>query len=137
MTNFRRRDPRRRLRGGLARAEKLEWRCDLARGAEPMETRRGLPGDPDDTHSRYIKAAIGDPLFGCLYMPNGNPPPGPLNSRSFRPVRRKESRARRWDLRFKSFPSSGKSATNLAGAGVPWNDRLSRTLPAVILPGVC
>jgi len=31
----------------------------LARGAEPMETRRGLPGDPDDTHSRYIEAAIG------------------------------------------------------------------------------
>ena len=30
----------------------------LARGAEPVETRRGLPGDPDDTHSRYIEAAI-------------------------------------------------------------------------------
>ena len=30
----------------------------LARGAEPMETRRGLPGDPDDTHSRYVEAAI-------------------------------------------------------------------------------
>jgi exodeoxyribonuclease-3 len=31
----------------------------LARGAEPEETRRGLPGDPDDAHSRYIEAAIG------------------------------------------------------------------------------
>jgi exodeoxyribonuclease-3 len=31
----------------------------LARGAEPIETRRGLPGDPDDTHSRYIEAEIG------------------------------------------------------------------------------
>ena len=74
----------------------------LARGGEPMETRRGLPGDPDDTHSRYIEAAIVDPLVGCLYMPNGNPPPGPLNSRYFRPVRRKETRARRWDLQFES-----------------------------------
>ena len=74
----------------------------LARGAEPMETRPGLPGDPDDTHSRYIEAAIGDTLVGCLYMPNGNPPPGPLNSRYFRPVRRKETRARRWDLQFES-----------------------------------
>ena len=74
----------------------------LARGAEPMETRRGLPGDPDDTQSRYIEAAIGDTLVGCLYMPNGNPAPGPLNSRYFRPVRRKETRARRWDLQFES-----------------------------------
>jgi exodeoxyribonuclease-3 len=49
----------------------------LARGAEPMETRRGLPGDPDDTHSRYIEAAIDGTLVGCLYLPNGNPAPGP------------------------------------------------------------
>jgi exodeoxyribonuclease-3 len=49
----------------------------LARGAEPVETRRGLPGDPDDTHSRYIEAAIGGMLAGCLYLPNGNPAPGP------------------------------------------------------------
>ena len=49
----------------------------LARGAEPVETRRGLPGDPDDTHSRYIEAAIGGLLVGCLYLPNGNPAPGP------------------------------------------------------------
>jgi exodeoxyribonuclease-3 len=45
----------------------------LARGAEPVETRCGLPGDPDDTHSRYIEAAIGGMLVGCLYLPNGNP----------------------------------------------------------------
>jgi exodeoxyribonuclease III len=49
----------------------------LARGAEPVETRRGLPGAPDDTHSRYIEAAIGGMLVGCLYLPNGNPAPGP------------------------------------------------------------
>ena len=49
----------------------------LARGAEPEETHRGLPGDPDDTHSRYLEAAIGGLTVGCLYLPNGNPAPGP------------------------------------------------------------
>jgi exodeoxyribonuclease III len=49
----------------------------LAKGAKPKETRRGLPGDPDDTHSRYIEAAVHDVIVGCLYLPNGNPQPGP------------------------------------------------------------
>jgi exodeoxyribonuclease-3 len=49
----------------------------LARGADPIETRRGLPGDPDDTHSRYIEAAVSGRLVGCLHLPNGNPAPGP------------------------------------------------------------
>ena len=49
----------------------------LARGNAPIETRRGLPGDPDDMHSRYIEAAVDGVLVGCLYLPNGNPAPGP------------------------------------------------------------
>ncbi|SOB87061.1 exodeoxyribonuclease-3 [Sphingomonas guangdongensis] len=49
----------------------------LARGDEPVETRRGLPGDPDDTQSRYIEAAVRGVLIGGLYLPNGNPRPGP------------------------------------------------------------
>lgn len=49
----------------------------LARGAVPIETRRGLAGDPDDLHSRYIEAAVEGMIIGCLYMPNGNPAPGP------------------------------------------------------------
>jgi exodeoxyribonuclease-3 len=49
----------------------------LARGAEPVETRQGLPGDPGDTHSRYLEAAIAGMIIGCLYLPNGNPAPGP------------------------------------------------------------
>jgi exodeoxyribonuclease-3 len=49
----------------------------LARGREPIETRRGLPGDPDDDQSRYIEAAVDGMLIGCLYLPNGNPAPGP------------------------------------------------------------
>jgi len=47
----------------------------LARGKTPIETRRGLPGDAGDTHSRYIEAAVDGLLIGCLYVPNGNPAP--------------------------------------------------------------
>ncbi|HEY4369124.1 MAG TPA: exodeoxyribonuclease III [Steroidobacteraceae bacterium] len=49
----------------------------LARNAEPAEIRRVLPGDADDAHSRYIEATVGGVLIGCLYLPNGNPAPGP------------------------------------------------------------
>ncbi len=49
----------------------------LAKDEEPVEIRRGLPGDPDDTHSRYIEAKVKDIVVGCLYLPNGNPQPGP------------------------------------------------------------
>ena len=49
----------------------------LARGRQPEETRRELPGDPEDVHSRYIEATIDGKLIGCLYLPNGNPAPGP------------------------------------------------------------
>ena len=49
----------------------------LARGMAPLESRRGLPGDPADTHSRYIEAAAHGVIVGCLYLPNGNPRPGP------------------------------------------------------------
>ncbi|MDP9128187.1 MAG: exodeoxyribonuclease III [Pseudomonadota bacterium] len=49
----------------------------LARGQAPLETRRGLPGDPADLHSRYIEAEILGIRIGCLYLPNGNPAPGP------------------------------------------------------------
>jgi exodeoxyribonuclease-3 len=49
----------------------------LARGTKPQEIKRGLPGDPDDEQSRYIEAAIDGILVACLYLPNGNPAPGP------------------------------------------------------------
>jgi exodeoxyribonuclease-3 len=49
----------------------------LARNCEPRELRRVLPGDPEDSHSRYIEAVVNDILIGCLYLPNGNPAPGP------------------------------------------------------------
>ncbi len=49
----------------------------LSRGEMPVEVRRGLPGDEEDLHSRYIEALVNDIRIGCLYLPNGNPAPGP------------------------------------------------------------
>ena len=49
----------------------------LAKGVDPVESRRGLPGDAKDTQSRYLEAAAHGVLVGCLYLPNGNPQPGP------------------------------------------------------------
>jgi exodeoxyribonuclease III len=49
----------------------------LARNSEPIEIRRALPGDADDVNSRYIEATVNGVVIGCLYLPNGNPAPGP------------------------------------------------------------
>jgi exodeoxyribonuclease-3 len=49
----------------------------LARGEPPKLRRIGLPGDPDDDHSRYIEAEVAGVTIGSIYLPNGNPQPGP------------------------------------------------------------
>jgi exodeoxyribonuclease III len=49
----------------------------LARGTQPVESRRGLPGDDSDDHARYLEAAVDGLVVACLYLPNGNPQPGP------------------------------------------------------------
>jgi exodeoxyribonuclease-3 len=49
----------------------------LARGAQPVEIRRALPGDPADKQARYLEAAIGGVIVTSIYLPNGNPQPGP------------------------------------------------------------
>jgi exodeoxyribonuclease-3 len=49
----------------------------LSRDADPVLTRRELPGDPSDTQARYIEAAVNGILIACVYLPNGNPQPGP------------------------------------------------------------
>jgi len=49
----------------------------LARGREITEVTRELPGDPEDLHSRYIEAVVDGITIGGLYLPNGNPAPGP------------------------------------------------------------
>ncbi len=49
----------------------------LSRIGQPEEVRRALPGDEEDEHSRYIEALVNGVLVCCLYLPNGNPAPGP------------------------------------------------------------
>jgi exodeoxyribonuclease III len=49
----------------------------LARDADPVVTRTVLPGAPDDTQARYIEAAVNGVLIASIYLPNGNPNPGP------------------------------------------------------------
>ena len=49
----------------------------LARGQTPVQVQAGLPGDAKDPQSRYLEAAVDGVLIACLYLPNGNPQPGP------------------------------------------------------------
>lgn len=49
----------------------------LARGTDPIPIRRSLPGDPADSQSRYLEAAVSGMIVSSLYLPNGNPQPGP------------------------------------------------------------
>lgn len=74
----------------------------LARGVKPVETRRGLPGDSEDLHSRYIEATVNGILLGCLYLPNGNPAPGP-----------------KFDYKLRWFDRFGKHAKKLLSTGAP------------------
>jgi len=60
----------------------------LSRVGQIHETRRGLPGDPDDSHSRYLEAAVNGIIVGALYLPNGNPRPGPRFEYKLRWMRR-------------------------------------------------
>jgi exodeoxyribonuclease-3 len=74
----------------------------LARGGDPIETQRGLPGDPDDSHSRYIEAAVTGMLVGCVYLPNGNPAPGP-----------------KFDFKLRWFERLSARAAELLASGAP------------------
>ena len=49
----------------------------LADGVKPVETQRGLPGDPDDEQARYLEAEVNGVRVASIYLPNGNPQPGP------------------------------------------------------------
>ncbi|MGN6375681.1 MAG: exodeoxyribonuclease III [Sphingomonas sp.] len=49
----------------------------LAKGMDPVERQRGLAGDPEDAHSRYLEVDVGGLTVASIYLPNGNPQPGP------------------------------------------------------------
>ena len=107
----------------------------LARGAKPIETRRGLPGDPDDMHSRYIEAAVDGVLVGCLYLPNGNPAPGPKFDYKLRWFERLTALRRGhcssstcpscWPAITTSCPPSWTSTSRSAGSTTPCSARKS------------
>lgn len=65
----------------------------LSKGIEVKELERVLPGDPEDSQSRYIEAMVGDILIVCLYLPNGNPVPGPKYDYKMRWFQRLQLRA--------------------------------------------
>src|SRR6201987_4211668 len=67
----------------------------LAHGMQPVVTRTELPGDPSDNQSRYIEAAVNGILIGCLYLPNGNPQPGPKFDYKLDWFRRLQAHARK------------------------------------------
>ena len=74
----------------------------LARGEPPIETRRGLPGEAEDIQSRYLEAAVKGVLVGCLYLPNGNPAPGP-----------------KFDYKLRWFDRFSARAAELLSSGLP------------------
>ncbi|MGA8713594.1 MAG: exodeoxyribonuclease III, partial [Roseiarcus sp.] len=67
----------------------------LARDREPVLTSTALPGDPADLQARYIEAAVEGILVCCLYLPNGNPQPGPKFDYKLAWFQRLEKHARR------------------------------------------
>lgn len=74
----------------------------LSRVGAPVEVRHALPGDDEDTHSRYIEALVSGIRLGCLYLPNGNPAPGP-----------------KFDYKLRWFERLTKHAAELLSDGTP------------------
>ena len=66
----------------------------LARGQDPVERQRGLEGEPEDEHSRYLEAEVDGVTIASLYLPNGNPQPGPKFDYKLRWIDRLAARAR-------------------------------------------
>ena len=74
----------------------------LSRRGKPQEVRRALPGDSEDLHSRYIEAVVGGITIVCIYLPNGNPAPGP-----------------KFDYKLRWFERLTAHAATLFASGVP------------------
>jgi exodeoxyribonuclease-3 len=66
----------------------------LARDAQPVVRQKGLAGEPEDDHSRYLEAEVGDLIVASIYLPNGNPQPGPKFDYKLRWIDRLAARAR-------------------------------------------
>jgi exodeoxyribonuclease-3 len=81
-----------------AGTESPSWRA----AAPPSRHAAGLPGDPADVQSRYLEAAVSGILFACLYVPNGNPRPGP-----------------KFDYKLAWYDRLQAHAADLIGSGMP------------------
>jgi exodeoxyribonuclease-3 len=66
----------------------------LSRGEPPVERQRGLEGEPDDEHSRYLECDVAGLTVASIYLPNGNPQPGPKFDYKLRWMERLAARAR-------------------------------------------
>ena len=66
----------------------------LAKGVDPVERQRGLSGEPEDEHSRYLEAEVDGVVIASIYLPNGNPVPGPKFDYKLRWIERLSARAR-------------------------------------------
>ena len=105
-----------------------------------------LPGDPDDTHSRYIEAVVGGITVGCLYLPNGNPAPGPKFDYKLKWFERftrprggpaREGRPRRPRGRLQRHPDrAGRLQARAVGRRRPVPARNPRGLPPAARPGL-
>ncbi|MES2754800.1 MAG: exodeoxyribonuclease III [Pseudomonadota bacterium] len=74
----------------------------LAKGTTPVERQRGLAGEPEDDHSRYLECDIDGLVVASIYLPNGNPQPGPKFDYKLRWLDRLAARAR--DLLAEELP---------------------------------
>jgi exodeoxyribonuclease-3 len=98
----------------------------VSRRSEPVVTQTSLPGDPDDDQARYIEAAVGGTLIGCIYLPNGNPQPGPKFDYKLAWFRRLHAHARK--LLRENVPIVLAGDYNVAPTGIDiystnsWND---------------
>ena len=66
----------------------------LAKGQDPIERQRGLAGETEDDHSRYLETEVNGVTIASLYLPNGNPQPGPKFDYKLRWIDRLAARAR-------------------------------------------
>jgi exodeoxyribonuclease-3 len=127
----------------------------LSKGMEIQQVRNTLPGDKADDHSRYIEAIIDQMLICCLYLPNGNPAPGPKFDYKLAWFKRLKKHAKyllsehvpvvlagdynvipteldvykpeRWEDNALYFPESRKDYKELVGQG--WTDAIRELYP--------
>jgi exodeoxyribonuclease-3 len=88
----------------------------LSRRGDPVLTRTALPGDAEDKEARYIEAAVEGLLVGCLYLPNGNPQPGPKFDYKLAWFQRLETHAR--ELLQENIPAILGGDFNVAPTGL-------------------